>query len=176
MIPASTELVRWIFSQKDIIVKCWPTCVSRSVSWSFQIRRPQLEHQKSIVIPAASQLREKGSPSTAPSSKRNIAASDCASSAAKYLMKKPMWSAYSRVNVRNQTSEMVVAWENLDTSRQLQASQHAASPRPARARPLHRFPNAPEYQESQMHPPIPGLASSRAPSVYPTGHQGGAAG
>src|SRR6266702_1342528 len=40
-------------------------------------------------------------PSIAPSSLRNIAASDCASSAAKYLMKRTLWSAHAHnVSVR----------------------------------------------------------------------------
>jgi hypothetical protein len=44
LIPASRELGRRTLSQNEIIAKCWPTCASRSVSWSFQIPRPQLRY------------------------------------------------------------------------------------------------------------------------------------
>ena len=51
----------------------------------------------------------------APSSKRNIADSDWDSSAAKFLMKRTLWSAYAyaQVNVRKETSEIDIARETL---------------------------------------------------------------
>ena len=134
---------------------------------------------RSITKHARVHLSNEGeidTPSIAPSSLRNIAARDCASSAAKYLKKKLLWSENAHVNVRHDTSEMVVVRENLDNSRQLQASQYAASPRHARAHPWSRFQNAPEFQENQMHPLIPGLTSSLAQCACPSGHQGGTAG
>ena len=111
-------------------------------------------------------------PSIAPSSLRKSASNDCASSAAKYLASKLLWSAHTHANVRNETSEIVVAWENLDNSCQPQAGRHAASPRRARAHPWRRFQNAPEYQESQMSPLRPGPVSSLVQYVYPSSHQG----
>ena len=80
-----------------LIAKCWPTCASRSVFWSFRIRRPRLQFQVNRKARTGMPLNERVkiyTPSIAPSSLRNIAARDCASSAAKYLKKRRLWSAY----------------------------------------------------------------------------------
>ncbi len=57
----------------------------------------------------AATLLDKGgktdTPSIAPSSLRNIASSDCASSAAKNLKNKILWSAHAHVNVRKHESQ-----------------------------------------------------------------------